>query len=90
MTVQVSFKESIKSKIIDTVDFISKISHNPFNAKIISKSNRSIKISELQGNMTFVTKSDINYYVRFTTISSGGTQAYPIGIAVIGVNLRIL
>ena len=69
---------------------------NPFKTNFFDNTKTNVKFSSKNFNInlysvkTFVSspKSDIDFYVKFT--STTAASIYPIGIAIIGSNFRIL
>lgn len=69
---------------------------NPFKTSFLYNAKTNAKFTSKNGNISFhpvktftsSPKSDIDFYVKFT--STTASSIYPIGIAVIGVNFRIL
>lgn len=88
MTIKIS-SGSVKSKISYKAPYQIKTSEDKINVSLKSKVTSYIDILK---SIAFAAKpkSDIDFYVKFKNISSGGNQALPIGVAVIGVNFRIL
>jgi hypothetical protein len=69
---------------------------NPFKTNFFDNTKTSVKFAFKNSNIslksvkTFTSspKSDIDFYVKFT--STTASSIYPIGIAIIGSNFRIL
>lgn len=86
-------------KILYVKNVISKIFFKPENKIRISDNNRKVSIKDSSSQKTLIKtvvsytskpKSEIDFYLKFKNIPSGGNQTLPIGVAIIGLNFRIL